>query len=277
MNIKYFDAHAHIQFPEYDEDRAEVIARMKDAGVAAVVVGTDYRTSVAAVSLARAHDNLWASVGLHPTDVMSESFDEEKFSELALHEKVVAIGECGLDYYRHKKTNNQQPTTNNTKQKQKKVFKKHVEIAGANKKALMIHSRPSPGTMDAYEDILEILSSAKEKYGDDLRGNIHFFVGTEEIARQFFDLGFTISFTGVITFSDDYDKLVKGAPHENILSETDCPFVAPIPYRGKRNEPVQVREVVKRMIELRGADEKFCETLLRNAEHMFQIKLTSSD
>lgn len=277
MKIRYFDAHAHIQFPQFDADRDEVIARMEREGVAALVVGTDHATSVAALALAKKHDYLWAGVGLHPTDVMSEIFNEKIFFELASDPKVVAIGECGLDYYRNQVTNNKQETTENIKNLQKEIFRKHVEIAVAKNKALMIHCRPSPGTMDAYEDMLEILSLEKKKYEDRLRGNIHFFVGTSEIAKQFFVLGFTISFTGVITFSGDYDKLVKGTPEENILSETDCPFVTPTPYRGKRNEPIYVGEVVQRMIEIRGSGNRFGETILRNAENMFQIKLISSE
>lgn len=285
MYIKYFDAHAHIQFPQFDTDREEVIARMKKEGVAALVVGTDYATSAAAVALAKKHDYLWAGVGLHPTDVMEENFDEEKFLALASDSKVVAIGECGLDYYRNQVANNKEPITKNLRQKQKEVFRKHVEIAIEHGKALMIHCRPSPGTMDAYEDILAILREYKRSQtsnegrltSEKLRGNIHFFVGTPEIAKQFFDLGFTISFTGVITFSGDYDKVVKGTPEGNILSETDCPFVAPTPYRGKRNEPIYVSEVVRRIIQIRGVNEEFGETILRNAENMFQIKLISSE
>ncbi len=279
--IRYFDAHAHIQFPQFDADREEVIARMKDAGVAALVVGTDYETSITAVALAKKHEHLWASVGLHPTDVMNEVFEEKKFLALVSDPKVVAIGECGLDYYRGfqslKFKGESQNEITEIKIKQKEVFRKHVEIATAHDKALMIHSRPSKGSNDSYEDILAILNEYKKSAGEVLRGNIHFFVGTEEIAKRFFDIGFSISFTGVITFSGDYDKVVKGTPPEHLLSETDCPFVAPIPYRGKRNEPIHVREVVRRIIEIRGADNIFSETLLCNAEKMFKIKLISSD
>lgn len=268
--IRFFDAHAHIQFPQFDADREEVIARMKKENVAALVVGTDFVTSVAAVALVKKHNHLWASVGLHPTDVMNEIFDEEKFSLLIKQEKVIAVGECGLDYFRV-------DASDEVKEKQKEILGKHIELAIVHDKALMIHCRPSKGTNDSYEDIIKILSEYKKSVGERLRGNIHFFVGTEEIARQFFDLGFSISFTGVITFSGDYDKLVKGARKENILSETDCPFVTPVPYRGKRNEPIHVGLVVERMTELRGGDQTFGETLLRNAENMFKIKLISSD
>ena len=197
MKITYFDAHAHIQFPQFDADRKEVIARMKESGIAALVVGTDYATSVAAVALAEKNEHLFASVGLHPTDVMREYFSENKFSELALHEKVVAIGECGLDYYRSprmradKNENADDADTNATylrssasdprisaaaiDARQKEVFQKHVEIAIKNNKALMIHSRPSVRTMDAYEDLLSILDEYKKNFGERLRGNIHFF------------------------------------------------------------------------------------------------------
>jgi len=270
MNIKFFDAHAHIQFPQFDADRDKVIERMNEKKVAALVVGTDLATSIAAVELAEKHDFLWASVGLHPTDVMDETFDEKTFSSLLNNFKVVSVGECGLDYFRV-------DATDEIKRKQEEVFRKHIELAIAHDKALMIHSRPSRGTNDSYEHIIEILSEYKKSAKEVLRGNIHFFVGTEDIAKRFFELGFSISFTGVITFSSDYEKVVKSTPAQNILSETDCPFVAPAGHRGERNEPVYVEEVVKKLEVLHDDEAALGETLIRNAEKMFKIKLISSD
>jgi len=120
----------------------------------------------------------------------------------------------------------------------------------------MIHAR------NAYEELLEILEPVKKKYGVTLRGNVHFFAGSAEIAKRFFDIGFTVSFTGVITFARDYDEVIKSAPLNMIMSETDSPYVTPIPYRGKRNEPSYVSEVVKQIAEIRGENDKMVGDIL---------------
>ena len=124
--------------------------------------------------------------------------------------------------------------------------------------------------MDAYEDGLEILSSYKKIHGDKLQGNSHFFAGNLDIAKKFLEIGFTLSFTGVITFADSYDEIIKHAPLDMIMAETDCPFVAPVPYRGGRCEPMHVKEVVKRIAKIRGEEcENVRQTLVNNTFRMF--------
>lgn len=138
----------------------------------------------------------------------------------------------------------------------------------------MIHCRDSEKSLaDAHRDAIGIFAAKKKEAGERLRGNIHFFSQTTEIAREYFALGFTISFTGVITFTHEYDEVVRFAPLDHIMAETDCPYVAPAPYRGKRNEPIYVEEVVKKIAELRGEDfEVVREALVQNAFRVFNIK-----
>lgn len=256
--MEYIDAHSHVQMKEFDRDRDAVLRCMKEEGVGAIVVGVDFESSKQAVELAQKHDFLWATVGLHPHENLAEVFDAEAYRALARHPKVVAIGECGLDYSRI--TNHESHTTI---QKQKEKFKKQIELAVELKKPLMLHIR------NAYDDVLEILTPYTLKLAP-YKGDVHFFAGTPDIAEQFFALGFTISFTGVITFASQYDEVIKTAPLENILSETDCPFVAPVPYRGKRNEPVYVKEVVKRIAEIRGeSEQKIASALVTNTRRVF--------
>ncbi len=259
MNLKYFDIHSHIQFPQFEKDKDEVLKRMEDEGVGALVVGTDAKSSELAIKEVEGKENLFATAGLHPNDVFEEAFDEAQYEELARNKKVVAIGECGLDYFRTK------PEKEKIK-KQKDVLEKHISIAVSLNKPLMVHCR------DAHDDLIDMLTSKKRDYGDTLRGNIHFFTGNTEIARRYLDLDFTISFTGVLTFTHDYDDVVKFAPIDRIMSETDCPFAAPVPYRGKRNEPVFVKEVVRRIAELKGGDfEAVRAALVENALKMFAV------
>lgn len=259
MKLIYFDIHSHIQFPKFDQDREEVINHMKENGVFSVVVGTDLKTSEAAVSLAEKHENLFASVGLHPNDAIAGDFDESAYRKLLSNSKTVAVGECGLDYFRT-------DGTEENKKKQKEIFKKQIKLALEFNKPLMIHCR------NAYEDMLEILAEHKQESGEKLRGNIHFFAGSRDIVEKFLKLGFTLSFTGVITFADQYDEVIKNTPLEMIMSETDCPYVAPAPYRGKRNEPVYVSEVVKKISEIKEEDfEKTRKILAENARRMFRI------
>ena len=178
---------------------------------------------------------------------------------------MVAVGECGLDYFRLKVGKEEE-----IKKRQKDNFVSQIEFALSNDLPLMMHFRPSNKTMDAYEDGLEILSGYKEKHKEKLRGNSHFFAGNLEIAKRFVELGFTLSFTGVITFADNYDEIIRKIPLENIMSETDCPFVAPVPYRGKRCEPVYVKETVKRIAEVRSEDIKIVKkALVDNAFKVF--------
>jgi TatD DNase family protein len=265
MKPKYFDIHSHINFKNFNDDRDEVIKTMHDESVWAIAVGTDLETSKEVVELADKNENIYATVGLHPDDNRKENFNKEDYAELVQNKKVVAIGECGLDYFRIKAGEEEE-----TKKRQKENFVKQVEFALENDLPLMLHFRPSGKSMDAYEDGLEILGEYKKKHSDKLRGNSHFFAGSLEVAKRFVEIGFTLSFTGVITFADSYDEIIREIPLEMIMSETDCPFVAPVPYRGGRCEPVHVKEVVKRIAEIRGEDiEKVREMLVNNAFRVF--------
>ena len=237
------DAHSHLQLPEFDADRAEVILRMKVAGVKTITVGINEATSRAALALAEEYpDCLWATVGTHPADGDLNSFNSDVLRTLAAHSKAVAIGECGLDYYRLKDGDEA------TKEKQKEVFRTHIAIAEEFGKSLMVHCRPRKGTDDAYEDLIGVLSTTHYS----LPTVIHFFVGSPSIAERLLALGCYFTFGGVITFVRDYDEAIKAIPMEKILAETDAPFVAPIPYRGKRNEPAYVIEVVRKLAGLKG-------------------------
>ena len=164
--------------------------------------------------------------------------------------KVVGIGECGLDYYR---------LDSDSIEKQKEAFIAQIELANEFNKPLMLHIR------QAYQDALAILKEHTK-----VKGNIHFFAGSLEEAKAFIELGFTLSFTGVITFTHDYDEVIKNIPLEMIMSETDAPYVAPVPYRGKRNEPVYVSEVVKRIAEIKNLPEsEVAEAIISNARRVY--------
>lgn len=265
MNVRYIDAHCHIQFDQYAADDEELIERMKTEGVAGIVVGVDRASSEKAVALVERYEHLFASVGLHPNQTGEESFDEASYRTLAVHPKVVAIGECGLDYFRPVEVNDE------VKGKQKEVFRKHIALAALLDKPLIIHARPSNGTMDAYHDLIEILKEAKTKYPN-LRGDIHFFVGGVAEAQELITLGFTISFTAVITFARDYDNVIRAVPLGSILSETDAPYVAPASRRGKRNDPLAAIEVVAQIASIRAEDpETVRQTLLKNAQKLFSL------
>lgn len=269
--MKYFDAHTHTNFVAYNEDREETILRAKATGVGMNVVGTQRDTSASAVALAEKYDNVYATIGLHPVHTTKSYHDEKELGEggkeftsrgevfdMAVYEemgkssRVIAIGECGLDYFRAEE---------NTKEVQKKAFIEQIELANTLDKPLMLHIR------NAYEDAIEIIKAHAK-----VRGDVHFFAGDWNTAKQFLDLGFTLSFTGVVTFTHDYDEVVKNTPLDMILSETDAPYVTPAPYRGKRNEPAYVEYIVRKIAEIRGEDvEKVATQLMMNARRVFKL------
>jgi TatD DNase family protein len=268
MLARYIDIHSHLNDKRFDPDMMEVLSRMRVASVASIVVGTDKEMSRRAIGLAEKHDDLSATIGQHPTDKHNEVFDEEWYREQAKHPKVVAIGECGLDYYWPTNPNSQKDfgDVDQEKKRQRVLFAKQIDLAEEVKKPLMIHGRPTPKTMDAYEDILEMLK------GREVVGDIHFFVGTTDIAKRFLDLGFSMSFTGVITFTHDYDEVVRYIPADRIMSETDAPYVAPLPHRGKRNEPALVVETVRALARIRNSpEEELGDRLIENAVRVFSL------
>jgi len=258
-NFDYIDIHSHLNIAPLSEDLEGVLSRMKENNVATITVGVDLETSRHAVNIAEAGE-LWATIGLHPTDNDKEVFDYEAYKSLAQHPEVVAIGECGLDYFR-----NQDPQM---KQKQETLFRQHIKLAQEVGKPLMIHARPSKGTMDAYEDVLKILESIPEAP----RANFHFFVGNIEIAKRILALGGTMSFDGPITFTTDYDDVLAFIPLESMHAETDAPFAAPAPYRGQKCEPWMVVEVVKKIAQIKGLPlEDVRKQLIENAQHFFSL------
>ncbi len=267
MKVRYVDAHCHIQFDQYKEDQEELIERMREEGVVGIVVGCDLESSEKAVALAGKHEHLYASVGLHPNHESGEEYDIEKHRELAKNPRVVAIGECGLDYFRL-----EEPTSE-VKRTQKELLKKHITLAAELGKPLIIHARPAKGTMGAYHDVIALLREAKTEHPS-LRGDIHFFVGGIAEAEALMKLGFTVSFTAVITFAREYDAVVRAVPLESILSETDAPYVAPASRRGSRNDPLAVQDVVLKIADIRGEDPEAIRTaLLGSAKRLFALPI----
>ncbi|MEK7144720.1 MAG: TatD family hydrolase, partial [Patescibacteria group bacterium] len=247
MNVRYVDAHCHIQFEQYAEDDIELIEQMKRKGVAGIVVGVDLESSKKAIALAEKYEHLYAAVGLHPNYESDEWYEVSKYRGLARSSRVVAIGECGLDYFRPTEVNEE------VKEKQKEILNDQISLAVELDKPLIIHCRPSKGSQDAYQDLIPILKEAKIKHPT-LRGDIHFFVGGIAEASALIELGFTVSFTAVITFARDYDAVIRAIPLTSILTETDAPYVAPVSRRGKRNDPLAVIDVALKIAEIRGED-----------------------
>ena len=278
---EYIDCHTHVNFAAFDEDREEVIAKTLENNTWMINVGTQKDTSQSAVELANQHERgVYAIVGIHPIhtgksfhDVdelgssggdtngfnsRGEEFDSDFYKNLAQNEKVVGIGETGLDYFRLEK---------GSREKQQEIFIKHIELANSVNKPLMLHIRPSREDTDSYRDALKILKEHAKVPGD-----AHFFAGSVEDAKKFLDIGYLVSFTGVITFTSDYDEVIRYMPLESILSETDAPYVAPVPHRGKRNEPIFVQEVVKKIAEIKDLPlEKVKEQMVENAFRFFSF------
>lgn len=260
--MKYIDIHSHLNLPEFENDIDEAIQRLKETDTETIVVGTDYETSKKAVEIANTYDGVYACIGIHPVDDKTKIFEKDKFEELIKNKKVVAIGECGLDYFHADKNDPQEVA------RQQQLFLDQIEFALEKDLPIMIHAR------NAYEEILEILKPLVKENGEKLRGNVHFFAGDVATAKRFIDIGFTLSFTGVITFTHDYDEVIKTTPLHMLMSETDSPYVAPVPYRGKRNEPSYVLEVVKKIAEIRGEELETVEkALISNAKRVFKLNL----
>lgn len=264
---KFIDVHSHIHDKAFDEDRDAVILDMREKGFATITVGTDIVESKKAIETAEKYDSVWATVGMHPVDNRDETFDSAAYKELLMHPKVVALGECGLDYFHIKNHENKEAD----KERQKKLFKEHIELAVLCDKPLMLHGRPDVD-MDAYDDMLELLREAKTRYGEKVRGNAHFFVGNTAIAKAFNELGFTVSFSGVITFAEMYEDVVRAVPLDMMHAETDSPYATPAPHRGKRNTPVYVEHIYEKIAELKGLEKEVVRVqLLANAKRMFGL------
>ncbi|MDP2705252.1 MAG: TatD family hydrolase [Patescibacteria group bacterium] len=260
MRPDFFDIHSHIQLPEFDSDRDAVIQRLREQNTWTITVGTDKESSKKAVESTQLFSGIFAAIGQHPTDDSEAIFDESFYSQLATDPKTVAIGECGLDYFRAKDDSREE------KKRQKEIFESHIELSLTHNKPLMVHCR------DAYEDVLDILELRHKEAGGNLKGNVHFFAGNVDIARRFLSIGFTCSFTGVITFTPDYDEVISYIPLESILSETDSPFVAPVPFRGKRCEPSFVSYVVERISQIKNISlDEAKKAMVDNAFRVFPL------
>ena len=254
----FIDTHAHLDFRQYDSDRPKVIDRAFSAGLVAIVnVGIDLETSLASVNLSDEYDGLSAAIGFHPHH--AKQFNAVAFTKLkalAKHKKVVAIGEIGLDYYR-----NLSP-----KPVQQDVFRRQIRLAKHLNLPLVVHIR------QAYDDARMIL---KEERASEVGGVLHCFSGDESMATWAIEEGFHLAFTGVVTFPRSRALHIAATiPIENLLVETDCPFLAPVPYRGKRNEPSYVTHIAEKIAQARGmAVNDLAATTTQNAKRLFRLTL----
>ncbi|MBQ9441686.1 MAG: TatD family hydrolase [Selenomonadaceae bacterium] len=256
--MEFVDTHCHLNDEKFSEDIAEVFERAKNCGVEKIInFGANLKDSAEAVELAKNFSGLFAGVGFHPEDIAD--FDEnscEKIFELAKEKKVVAIGEIGLDYYWEKNPE--------IRQLQQKIFVRQLDIARQLNLPVCIHER------EAHGDALKILKSD----GKNLRGVMHCFSGSLEMAREVWKMGWLIGVDGPLTFKNSakLPEIVKAAPREMILIETDAPYLAPVPHRGKRNEPSYVIEIAKKVAEIRGETlDEVAEYTTQNAKNLYQI------
>ncbi|WP_071458799.1 TatD family hydrolase [Bacillus massilinigeriensis] len=252
-----FDTHVHLNADQFHEDLTEVIDRARDEGIEyMVVVGFDRPTIKKAISLAEEYDFLYASVGWHPVDAVDmKEEDLEWLRELSAHPKVVALGEMGLDYYWDK----------SPKEIQQEVFRKQIRLAKEVGLPIIIHNR------EATSDIVEIL---REEKASEVGGIMHCFSGSPETAVQCLEMNFYISLGGPVTFKNAKKpkEVAEIVPLDKLLIETDCPYLAPHPYRGKRNEPAYVKLVAEQIAQIKGLSfEEVAEETTRNAKKVFGI------
>jgi TatD DNase family protein len=252
------DSHAHLEMPEFKKDLEAVIQRANQSGVDIILtVGTEQKDWARALEIAEAHPFVFAILGVHPHN--AKDIDEDTYSilrTLCQSEKVKAYGEIGLDFFRN----------HSPRDIQLQRFREQIGLARELKLPIVIHDR------DAHEETMEILKSEKAR---DQGGVIHCFSGDYEMAKQCMDLGFFISIPGSITFKNTgpYQEIIRNLPLESLLVETDAPFLAPVPFRGKRNEPSYVRYTAQRVAEIKRVPfEKVAEVTSENAVRVFRLK-----
>ncbi len=253
------DTHTHLDDARYNDDREAMIARAREAGVEAFVsIGCDLTTSQAAVSLADQYPFVYASVGVHPHEVKHIQDDwYDEFRQLAKNKKVVAYGEIGLDYhYNH-----------SSPKEQRERFREQIQLARELKLPVIIHTR------EAQEDTIMILRQEK---ASEVGGVFHCFSGDASLAKDALDLGFYLSFSGILTFQNAtmLRDIAKNTPLDRVLIETDCPYLTPVPYRGKRNEPAYVSQVAQQLASIYGPAlslEQISRQTSDNAKRLFKI------
>jgi TatD DNase family protein len=265
--IRLIDTHCHLNFKDFDSDREEIIKQCLKNGIGIINIGVNYETSKEVIEIAQKYDEgVYATVALHPHDVSGdgkrekEEFDFDKFLKLAKNEKVVAIGETGLDYAFCENDGKAQKL-------QQEVFIKHLQLAKEVNKPVVIHSRCT------FPEILKLITQNSLLK---TRGVLHCYMGRWSYAEEYLKLGFYISFTGLITYARDYDKVIKNTPLNRILIETDAPYLIPVPLRKKneivRNEPKNVEYVTRKIAEIRGVSfEKVAEQTTQNAKELFGL------
>ena len=277
------DTHAHLNFNIYKDDSSKVIRRSLDNGVWMINVGSQYSTSQRAVEMAAEYqEGVYAAIGLHPIHLetglvkikddpeeiqfktIEDDFDYEKYKKLALSAvegKVVAIGEIGLDYYWKPKTKSRLELF---KERQKKVFLKQLDLAKELDLPVIIHCRM------AHDDLIKILDSRFQILDSKPRGAIHCFTGTWNQAQKYMEMGFYLGLNGII-FKMDLEEVIKKAPMDKILVETDCPYLTPPPESG-RNEPLYIKHVVEKIAKIKGLSyEEISKVTTQNAKKLFKI------
>lgn len=251
------DTHAHLQFENYDEDRELVIQRAIKNNVDSIItIGTDEKSSGQAHQLAQKFAIVYAAVGIHPNDSTNvHAEDIKKIEELAKKEKVVAIGEIGLDYYRD----------HASREKQHEVLRKQIRLARELVLPIIIHNR------EAQHDILDLL---KEEKAEEVSGVFHSFSGEIDFLESVLASNYYVSFTGPVTFKNtNYNKLIDCVPLEQLLLETDSPFLSPVPFRGKRNEPAYIKYIAEKIAQIKGVSiEEIAEITSENAQSLFRLE-----
>ena len=235
----FFDTHAHLDYPDYANDLSEVVARADAAGISKIIsIGTDLESSRRAIQLAEQFENVFAAAGWHPSNAHEAPEDiRDSLRELAKHPKVVALGETGLDYHHLPSEKNEFTEADDAryKQKQSEIFQQHLEVAIEFGLNCIIHQR------DAFDDTLARLKPFAKK----VRGVFHCFGENAGRMKQVLEIGSLVSFTGIVTFKNGQNvrDTVAATPLDQFMLETDCPYLAPVPYRGKRCEPAYVKEI----------------------------------
>ena len=263
----YIDSHAHLEGPKFDSDRAEMLTRARDAGlerILAIGSGTGPGTYDCALKIAEHHDWIFASTGLHPHEasVVTEA-DYAEMEQLARHPKLIAWGEIGLDYF----------YDHSPREVQKVVFRRQMELAATAKLPIIIHCRPSNDSENAWDDTLQMLGAHWAPSG--LPGILHCFTGEWKHAQAALDIGFYISFAGNVSFpkAENIREAAKQVPLDRMLIETDSPYLAPVPHRGKRNEPSFVVNTAETIGQLRGMSKE--EIGQKTAENFYRLFATT--